>query len=186
MQRIIVSDRDIPYTGVELKPLWIYETFGVSGDAIASFTGPCYVETQHLVDAEDRRANDYIRASKMLHFIVEHFDSCLLTTVMRQRLLVCIIKDTLAATGQVPDLSRSGDDIYCGERKMTVSIATISPISTLIHTAINIDPTGAPVAACGIDEFGIAPLGIAQSIVSSYSDEMESATFARCKVRGVQ
>lgn len=167
-----------------MRSLWVYETFGTPGDAIAMFVGPCSVCTERLVDTADRLANETIEAAEMLHTIVEHFDDSLDCAVLRQRLLVVLIRDELAALG-VNDLTRQGDDIYWDGRKLTVSIATRSPVSTLIHTGINIDPMGAPVAACGLEELGVDHAELARRVADAYVGEIESAAFARAKVRGV-
>ncbi len=185
MQRVVVTDRHIEYTGHQLRSLWIYDTFGIAGDAIAAFAGPCNVPTDALVDSEDRRAGSTIRAALMLHLIIEHFDRDLLLAVFRQRLLIAIIKDLLQQAADLPELRRSGDDIFSAGDKLTVSIATISPVSTLIHTGINIDPSGAPVAASGLQDFGIDHLDFAASLTAAYLAEIDSAAHARTKVRGV-
>ena len=185
MQRIVVTDRHIEYTGHQLRSLWLYDTFGIAGDAIAAFVGPCDVPTDALVDNEDRRAGDTIRAALMLHLIIEHFDRDLLRTVFRQRLLIAIIKDLLQQAADIPALRRSGDDIFCAGEKLTVSVATISPVSTLIHTGINIDPSGAPVPACGLQNLAIDHLDFADRLTAAYVAEIDSAAHARTKVRGV-
>ncbi len=185
MQSLLIADRQIQYTGEQLRSLWIYETFAINGDAIVGFAGPCNVPTEALVDSEDRRAGATISAALMLHFIIEHFGDSLSCAVLRQRLLTAIIKDLLQKAGDIPELARDGDDIFCGERKLTVSIATVSPVSALIHTGINIDASGAPVAACGLQDFGIEHFRLAEDIVEAYVAEMCSARFAATKVRGV-
>lgn len=184
MQAIVSLDRPITYTGAELRSLWAYETFGIPGDAIALFAGPCSVATERLVDTADRLAGDTIEAARMLHIIIEHFDDSLECAILRQRLLIAIIKDELTALG-VQRLLRRGDDIYQDDRKLTVSIATRSPVSTLIHTGINIDPAGAPVPACGLADFGVDHEVLADRVAEAYLSEIESAAVARTKVRGV-
>ncbi len=184
MHAIVALDRPIAYTGEQLRSLWLYETFGAAGDAIAVFAGPCAVAGDRLVDTEDRLAGDSIEAASMLHIIIEHFGDDLERAVLRQRLLIAIIKDELTQMG-VERLLRRGDDLYRDERKLTVSIATKSPVSTLIHTGINIDPAGAPVAACGLAEFGLDHTDCAQRIAEAYRGEIAAAQFACVKVRGV-
>ena len=186
MQRVVVTDRQIQYTGDQLRSLWIHETFGIAGDAIAAFAGPCNVPTEALVDTEDRRAGETIKAALMLHFIIEHFADTLPCAVLRQRLLIAIIKDLLQETGKMPEITRKGDDIFCGDKKLTVSIATISPVSTLIHAGVNIDAGGAPVAACGLQDFGIDHFRLAEVTADAYVEEISSADFARTKVRSVR
>jgi len=185
VQRVVAFDRQIEYTGQQLRSRWLQETFDIGGDAIAAFAGPCEVPTAALVDNEDRRAGATIKAALMLHFIIEHFGDTLACAVLRQRLLIAIIKDRLQATGKLPDLTRKGDDIFCADKKLSVSIATNSPVSTLIHTGVNIDADGAPVAACGLQEFGIDHLRLAEAVAAAYVEEMASADFARTKVRSV-
>ena len=46
---------------------------------------------------------------------------------------------------------RNGDDLMIEGRKLSVSIATKSITSVLIHTGLNILSEGAPVAACGLE-----------------------------------
>ncbi|RLF91350.1 DUF366 domain-containing protein, partial [Thermococci archaeon] len=54
---------------------------------------------------------------------------------------------------------RKGDDIYVGDRKLSISIATISPVSIKIHIGINVTSRGVPqdVKAIGLQELGIDP-----------------------------
>ncbi len=177
---------EIAYTGAQLRSHWIFETFAMQGDAIVAFAGPCDVALSEMVDLEDVAANQSIRAASMLHFIAEHFDNDLTRMVLRQRLFVCMIGEALAARANVPELRRDGDDLWAGERKLSVSIATASPVSTLMHLALNIDPTGAPVPAVGLAEWGVDPEELAGELLASYAAEMASADRARCKVRGVR
>lgn len=186
--RTVFHSEQLAYTGHQLRSHWIYETFGVQGDAIVAFRGPCRVELSEMVDREDVLAGADIRAAEMLHLIAEHFDRDLTRAVLRQRLLICMVAERLAralAHTEMPSLRRAGDDLYVGERKLTVSIATASPVSTLIHVGINVDATGAPVAAVGLSECGIDVDELAEELLAAYADETEDIYLATCKVRGV-
>ena len=180
-----MADNQLAYTGKELRSLWIAQTFDLPGDAIVAFVGPADVPVANMVDQADVQRGVGIQAAAMLHFVAEHFDDTLSQAVLRQRLVVCLASEILRQ--QQPDLPlrRSGDDLYVDDRKLSVSIATASPVSTLIHLGLNIDPTGAPVAAIGLDELRIAPAEIAPQIMQAYVTEMESCAAARWKVRGV-
>jgi hypothetical protein len=182
MQTLEVRET-ITYTGEQLRSLWIYRTFGLEGDAIVWFAGPCEVRGEHLVDQVDAAADDLIRAARMLHFIVEHFNGDLNHAILRQRLLVCLAAEALRP--RVVDLRRDGDDLFVGERKLSVSIATVSPVSGLIHFALNLDASGAPVPACGLEESGVDPWPLAEAIGSAYAGEIERMARVRCTVRGV-
>ena len=73
------------------------------------------------------------------------------------------------------------------DKKLTVSIATKSLTSILIHTGINIDSTGAPVNACGLEnDLGISDVKtFAEEIMKNYMEELEDIVLASTKVRGV-
>ncbi len=174
------------YTGHQLRSHWIYETFGVQGDAIVAFRGPCRVELSEMVDRADVLAGEDIRAAEMLHLIAEHFDRDLTRAVLRQRLLMCMIAEKLQGAPEMPIPRREGDDLFVGDRKLTVSIATVSPVSTLIHVGINVDASGAPVEAVGLEEWNIDVDTLAEELLDAYTAEVADIYLATCKVRGVQ
>ena len=180
-----MAEDQIPYTGRELRSLWIAETFNLRGDAIVAFIGPCDVSLENMVDQADVQRGVGIQAALMLHFIAEHPNDSLPQAILRQRLLVCLTSEILRQRQPDIPLRRHGDDLYVDDRKLSVSIATASPVSTLIHLGLNIDPAGAPVAAIGLDELGIAPAEIAPQIMQAYVAEMESCATAQWKVKGV-
>jgi hypothetical protein len=174
----------IPYTGLELRPHWGLEKTGIYGPLIVAFRGPCEVPTGHLVDWEDRLANDFIRAKSMLHFIGEFFGTDLEAGVLYQRLFMAAAERLLIDSGL--RAVRRGDDLFIDERKLSVSIATVSAVSVLLHWGINIDSTGAPVKACGLGEFGwndTRVLDFAKQLLRYYSEEVQSVQIARCKVK---
>lgn len=174
------------YDGHQLRSLWAFRTFGLQGDSLVSFAGPCRVEVNSLVDVADALNQVPIYSQDMLHFIVEHFSLDLEKTVLRQRLLMVIVKELLEETAGVR-LVRRGDDLYYQGRKLSVSIATLSPVSTLIHAGLNIVPEGAPVSAAGLEEMGLEDIpGVALAILGAYAAETEGIYLARCKVRGVE
>ncbi|HEY3398635.1 MAG TPA: DUF366 family protein [Armatimonadota bacterium] len=182
--RTLYSPRLIPYVGTNLRSGWIEETFGLEGAAAVAWRGPCHVPTADLVDLEDVAAGAEIHAALMLHFLAEHPGDDLLLTVARQRLLVAEALELLRTP--VPALRRTGDDLYLGERKLSVSIATASPSAGLIHLGINIDPTGAPVAAIGLAELGVDPEAFAEQLLATYREEMLGLEHAAGKVRRVE
>lgn len=178
-------EQEIKYEGFQLAPHWIYKNFKIQGDATVAFCGECEVKLTEMVDIEDVINNEPIYSKSMLSFISEQFNIGLVEGVFRQRLLICIIKEALEKRGIYP--VRSGDDLYIDNKKLTVSIATKSHTSVLIHTGINIDSTGAPVRACGLkSELGIMDVEeFAKDILEKYSDELDDIVLASTKVRGV-
>jgi len=176
---------DLDYTGEQLCSLWAYRTFGLQGDCIVAFVGRAEVATERLVDEADRLAGAEIRSPRMLHFIAEHFACDLATAVARQRLLVCIAKEELEGLAGSLKLRRRGDDLFHGGGKLSVSIATLSPVSALIHLGLNVRSGGAPVPTCSLEDFGVDPVPAAERIMEAYVAEVADMELACCKVRGV-
>ena len=177
-------ENEIKYIGSQLAPHWIYENFKIQGDAIVAFIGECEVKLTEMVDMEDVINNEPIYSKSMLSFIIEMFNIGLVEGVCRQRLLICTIKEALEKRGLHP--KRSGDDIYFDDKKLSVSIATVSPTSVLIHTGLNINSDGAPIKACGLsNDLNISDIkALAQEIMKNYSEEIEDIVLATTKVRG--
>lgn len=186
MQQLL-APQQIFYDGAQLRSGWLAATFGLPAeDAIVTFAGGCDVTSEHMLDTEDLLAGESIRAALMQHFIVEHFGIDLPLAVARQRLLAALVKDGLTEIYQVSGLRRCGDDLYVGERKLSISVAARSPVSGLIHFAVNLDPAGAPVAAIGLAELGVPPMNFAQYVLGAYVKEMASCAWAVRKVRPAQ
>ena len=156
---------------------------GLDGDAAAGFVGPCHVATEDLVDLDDAREGEFIRAALMAHVIVEHPLCDLEKAVARQRLLVCLLCEVLGDRGI--RVRRKGDDVFFDSRKLTVSIAAPGPACSLIHLGINVDPDGAPVPAAGLGEMRIDPSGLLGELLERYGREIESIRYATTKVRPV-
>ena len=190
-----ILENAITYTGSELRPHWGLEQTKVYGSLLTCFTGPCRVPTEHLVDMEDRLASDHIGAANMLHIIGEFYGTTLEAGVLYQRLLIEWAERLLREEGLTTGTKiwRSGDDLFVqvGDRpkqKMSVSIATVSPVSVLVHLGLNIDSTGAPVSAIGFKDFGwdaSQVLAFAKKLLSHYIEELEDIRVAQCKVRPV-
>jgi hypothetical protein len=176
--------RRIDYNGNQLASHWIYRTCNVPGDAAVAFVGACDVPLERMVDLADVKRRAPIFSHEMLHFIVEHFDRDLEKAVLRQRLLVAIVRDEVASRAGRAIL-RDGDDLYDGRAKLSVSIATASPVSTLIHFGINIDSRGTPVRSRGLRDYRIEPRKLAAAVLRRYTVEVSSIEDAKCKVRGV-
>ena len=180
-------EQSLEYTGTELAPHFILSKFKVEGSCLAAFHGPCMVQTEHLVDWEDRLQNDHIRAKNMVHFLGEFFGVTLKEGVWIQRLIVSQILAFLLTKSI--RCYRDGDDIFIHhegkESKLTVSIVTASAVSVLLHLGVNIDASGAPVSAIGLNDIGVDPKVLTDFILSWFAHEFESVERAVVKVRPV-
>jgi hypothetical protein len=189
-----ILDETITYTGTELRPHWGLEQTGVYGSLLTAFVGPCRVPTGHLVDMEDRLASDHIESKAMLHVLGEFYGTSLEAGVLYQRLFMnwaqTLLNEYPKSANKGGDwvVARRGDDLFVGDRKLSVSIATVSPVSVLVHWGLNVDPTGAPVKAIGFQELGWSNsevLAFAKKLITHYIGELEEIRVAQCKVRPV-
>jgi hypothetical protein len=175
----------IDYTGLELRSHFIRERSGIACDGLVAFVGGCEVGGARLVDLEDAAAGSVIRARTMLHFIGEHFQYPLREGNARLRLFAAVVKEALEEAAPGATVARRGDDLFVNDRKLSVAICTVSPVSVLYHFGVNVDPRGAPVPAIGLAELGIEAEPFARSVLERYRDECRSIELAMRKVRGV-
>ncbi len=174
------------YDGTQLRSGFAPDRCEAEGSCVLAWIGPCHVEGENLVDLADRDAGETIVATSMLHVIVEHPGAGIEIITLRQRLLVEAARISVEEQADPPRrLLRKGDDIFDGEAKLSVSVATTSPVSGLIHLGINIDGTGAPVKTLSLTEMGIAPEGFARRLFCRYNDELQMVRTACGKVRPV-
>lgn len=184
MIKILIIDKEMEYTGRELVPHWIYRNFNLAGDAAVSFIGPAQVDLDNMVDLFDVKDQAHIYSPHMLHFIIEHFSTDLELAVYRQRMFITGIKEELELF-EVP-VARVGDDLFINRGKLSVSIATRSTVSTLIHVGLNIATEGTPVKTAGLNQAGIPDIkSFAGNVLRRYQNELEQIYIARCKVKGV-
>lgn len=175
-------DTNLKYDGTQLRSLFAYMNLGLMGDSIVSWIGPCDIPFEHMLDGEDLRDQSAIRGDWMLHFIVEKFEVSLFSAVSLQRILATLATD-LIRLANPKDLKRSGDDIFVGDRKLSISIATVSPTSTLVHFAVNVKNTGTPVATISLEDLEIDPRQFANDLMKTFANEVESIAQATRKVR---
>lgn len=180
-------EKNLKYTGEELAPHWIYKNYHLQGDAIVGFIGECEVNLTEMVDIEDVINDEPIYSKEMLNFIIEHFNINLLEGVARQRLFISIIKEILEKflEHKMPVI-RKGDDLFVDGRKLSVSIATKSLTSVLMHIGVNIDPEGAPINAIGLkSDLNIFNIDdFANEVMLKYSQEIDDIYLASTKVIG--
>ena len=184
MKTLFIDD-EIKYIGSQLAPHWIYKNFKIQGDAIVAFCGECEVKLTEMVDIEDVINNEPIYSKYMLSFITEQFNVNLVEGVLRQRVLVTWIKEAFEKRGF--KARRNGDDIFINDKKLSVSIATKSLTSILIHTGVNILSDGAPIPVSGLEsDLGIKDVKeFAIEVMKNYSEELDDIVLASTKVRGV-
>ncbi|MFH1604552.1 MAG: DUF366 family protein [Pseudomonadota bacterium] len=176
-------EETIVYTGEQLHSLWAYRAFGLEGDSAVAFCGACGVTPEHMRDLEDLKAGSRIVSDHMLHFIIEHFGCDLQTAAWRQWVFMARMAEELNGLLGEPRIRRTASDLYDGERKLTVSIASVSPVSGLIHAGINISSRNTPVPARGLEDYGISARDFGRMMLEAYAQECAGIKRACCKVR---
>lgn len=184
MKTELVEER-IDYSGRELRSHWIMERLGLEGDAIVAFRGACMVAGEDLVDREDFALGHIVAGDDMLHFIVEILGLGLLGITLAQRLLCSIATEAVNSMSKGGHVERRGDDLYVGRSKLSVSVATVSQISGLIHFGLNVTTKGVPVEAESLTNLGIDPGALADRVLSCFAEEIDSSIRATYKVRPV-
>jgi hypothetical protein len=185
MQTLWVTEK-LHYDGTQLKPLFAYLKWGLLGDSVVAWRGSCDVSFEHMVDGEDLIAESSIAGSEMVHFVMEVFDRELATGVLLQRIFASIVKDLLVELSPEIDaqtLARDGDDLYWGDRKLSISIASCSAVSTMVHFAVNISNQGTPVKTCSLEDLSVDPKEFAESAMDALILEWISILKATRKVR---
>ena len=178
------------YDGTQLEPLRNYLSHGLLGNSIVAWVGPCQISFDHMVDGEDLREQAAIQGDRMLHFVMEIFDRDLFAGVACQRVFASLAKDIIESRVRQSKLGfilhREGDDLYWEGRKLSISIATRSVNSILMHFAMNLTNKGTPVPTCALtDDFGLTAEDIAQNLLSSFAKEYLSILEATWKVKTV-
>ena len=178
-------DLQVTYDGSQLRPHWIRRTTGVVGDAIVAFRGPCAVSQTEMADLVDLLDGSAIAGDDMLHFVAELFDDGdLPRALLRQRLLTAMAMEQLGLLAPGAELRRDGDDLFVGECKLSISVATRSMVSTLLHFAVNVGTAGTPVPTVGLSDLGVDAREFADRLLAAVAREEDSMAAARCQVRG--
>lgn len=178
-------EKPLKYDGRQLVSHFAYREADILGDSAVAFLGPCEVELSEMVDLEDVKNQKGIYSPLMLHFLLESFSLDLKGGVLFQRICVMKVLEELGKHPGIPPLERQGDDLYNGEKKLNVSIATRSPVSTLIHLGINVQTKGTPVPTSGLEDWKIEPEKFGRQCLESFQKEYHEILKASYKVRGV-
>ena len=177
------EEKKIDYDCSQLRSHWILEEFGIRGDACLSFVGACDVKPDYMIDLEDLHQGNEIRSKKMLHFITEIFRNDIFSSILMQHLLVSIVKDVISSKTGSDIIKRTGDDLFYKERKLSVSIATVSPLSSLIHLGLNITSEDTPVPTSNLSELTVDPTSLAKAVLNEFSEEYNTIKSSVYKVR---
>jgi len=185
--KIVALELPLLYDGLQLCTAFVDSHAGAaagSDDVLILFQGGADVPREHLVDLEDAEAGAVIYSPDMAHVIAEHPGVPLAEAVWRQRLLARLAAQWIASRSGVPVEVR-GNDLFVGTGKLSVSVATRSGRSALIHFAVNIDIGGTPVPAAGLRDLRIPAREFLAALGRLYAEELASVAHATAKVRPV-
>ena len=117
--------------------------------------------------------------------------------VFAQRLLMSLMGEVVnehllkagraGATDDTPPLQvhRSGDDLFVGDRKLSVSIVTASPVSLLLHAGINMTPRAPRCRPWASKSWESFPDQWVPEVLERFAKEWEGIHWACAKVRPV-
>lgn len=178
-------DEKIKYDGSQLKSLYAYLNYELAGDSILAWQGACDISFENMADGEDLLQKAQICGSDMLHFMIEIFHKPLFAAVALQRLTASLAHDLIQEMADKPSdqITRDGDDIYWNTKKLSISIAAPSPVSCMIHFAVNLSNDGTPVPTCSLKDLNIQPKLFAHKLMEAIQKEYVSMEFATVKVR---
>ncbi len=177
-------DEIFEYDGSQINPSWAFQEFGIYGSSIVTWIGPVNITSDNLKDFADVGLE--IKSNYMVNFICEFFDqqpTNMRVAYLRQRLLVMIFREILTEYGILT--KREGDDIFVENRKLSISIASVSLSSAKIHFALNLEDKGTPddVETIGLFDIKVNGehvfnngnlLNLINETVSRFIDELET------------
>ncbi len=183
---IVVEDfeNNIIYDGSQLSSQYIANNYNVLGNSILVFRGGMSLSPAEMIDIKDIQRESHlaeilISSDDSLHIIIEEFDiqpPNLEIEYYRLRLLTLIILEKLNLKGI--KAQRKGTDIYIGEKKLNVAIASVGVTNSKIHFGLNVGSSGFPqhVTAIGLLELEFEDSQLKEwiiSIVKQYIDELQ-------------
>ena len=177
-------DEIFEYDGSQINPSWAFQEFGIYGSSIVTWIGPVNITPDNLKDFADVGLE--IKSNYMVNFICEFFDqqpTNMRVAYLRQRLLVMIFREILTEYGI--STKREGDDIFVENKKLSISIASVSLSSAKIHFALNMEDKGTPddVETIGLFDIKVNGervfnndnlLNLINETVSRFIDELET------------
>ncbi len=182
--KTVLLEQPLCYDGLQLATAFFDRHAPGEADAMVLFTGEADVPAAHLVDLEDAEAGAIIYSPLMAHVLVEHRGLQLPEAVWRQRVLVRLGADWIAARSGVA-VSVRGNDLHVRDGKLSVSVATRSPRGCLLHLGVNVDTDGAPVRATGLRDLRLNAREFLTALARLYTEEVAHAAHAAAKVRPV-
>lgn len=183
--KVLSLDKSILYDGSQLRPHWIYETTGTLGDTMVAFSGGCSISLAHMVDMEDKRVEKKIYSEDMLHFIFESFHFSLREMILWQHLFASTLVEILSLEKDGFRIERKGNDVFVNEKKFSISVATASPVSSLLHFGINITSHNTPVPTTSIRDLGMEPAVLREELFNRLKQEYDIVEKALYKVKPV-
>lgn len=169
------------YDGSQLRPLFAFSQFSIEGESLVSWVGPCNVSNENMKDGEDLFAGDSIRGGEMCHFILELFEQNLMTMVSLQRLMSAMAGEVLSDLSGKKTI-RDGDDLYFGEGKLSISIASKGAVSSMIHFAVNVNNEDTPVVTSSLEDLNVSVEDFVEKFFAAFEKEYLGIVRATKKV----
>ena len=182
--RFHFEEKSFPYDGTQLRHLFAYEKFGLLGTSLVAWKGACHVPLDKMIDGEDKFSKSEIRGDLMLHFVGEFFHKDIYFSVALQRLFATmVLRQILKIRPEhFKHFVVSGDDLYYGQKKLSISIASITGFSSMFHFALNIENEGTPVPTVSLSELGVPVKQLVLEVFREFREEYCSLVEATEKI----
>lgn len=189
---------ELNFTGEQIRSLFAYDTFNILGDSIVAFIGNCDVSLKEVVDLELARTGKRLfSCPKMLHFIAEHFETDMEKAILRSYLLLDIVKDLINEKVEKNVIKRVGTELFENDSRIGFSLASSSPVSSLIYVGVALVPAEEGKGR-GLEDFlsqrrekgenqtSFDPAAFASEVMERYTKESERIFQLRCRTRWVE
>ncbi len=177
---------EMNFTGEQVRSLFAYDTFNILGDSIVAFIGTCDVSLKEIVDLELAKGGKRPPyCSKMLHFIAEHFELDLEKAILREYLLLNIVKDLINEKLERNAIKRVGTELYENDARIAFSLASSSPVSSLVYVGVAL-VSSEEGKVNGLENYSIDAVSFANEVMDRYTKESERISQLRCRTRWVE
>jgi len=168
-----VIPEKMDFTSDVMLPHWAYKKYQLLGDSIIAFCGPLKFDFTKRLNCRSSEKNCQLKDIDMLHFVIEHFDSNIRETVLRQYLLVSVVEEKLLH--RIPEnghrIIRLGDDLFDGENLLSTTSINCNLVSNKIHLAIFMEANPGPCFH-GLEAYRVDPCELAELVINQYRTEM--------------
>ncbi len=154
-----------------MRSHWALIHFDIRGDSIVAFIGTLHIDSDQQLDILEAKGKLSLPDCEMLNLVVEHFGDDLEKGILRQNILLNIAFEKILHRIKDVQIMRWGEDLYEGNKRLTVSSVSTTFVSVKIHLGICINPE-LDNGFVGLTKYSIDPVELAEVICNQYRADM--------------